>query len=195
MSTAAAGRAYAFCAGKRDLDSGIARACADYDVAMTPHDFVGCWALHLPEEYREIFIAALGQLLTLEQAAALHRHGPVSEGMPGNGRGDLALRSSDELFVGGEGPNAASPSDLQRPGAGSLHALLCNPRGGGGQELSLAPRPPARPHHRFRLRWRASGGHCDLRRYRRASGRMSLRRSRKASQGSFGATRRISAGP
>src|SRR5207244_7563018 len=83
----------------------------------------GCWALHLPEEYREIFIAALGQLLTLEQAAALHRHGPVSEGMPGNGRGDLALRSSDELFVGEKGRTRLRP--LTYRGRGPAPCTRC----------------------------------------------------------------------
>src|SRR5712691_4362938 len=96
---------------------------------MTPHDFIGRWALYLPEEYREVFIAELGQLLTLEQArerprlctdAALYQN--------------ACEETAEEIWR--YGTNAASPSDLQRPGAGSLYALLCNPRGGGGQELS-----------------------------------------------------------
>ena len=40
---------------------------------MTPHDFVGCWALHLPEEYREAFIAEREQFLALEQARERRR--------------------------------------------------------------------------------------------------------------------------
>jgi len=40
---------------------------------MTPHDFVGHWAFHLPEKYREVFIAELVKLLTLEQARERRR--------------------------------------------------------------------------------------------------------------------------
>src|SRR5438093_9684632 len=58
-------------------------------------------------------------------AAAPHRHGPVSEGLRGDGRGDMALRSSDELFLRGEGSDAASPSDLQRPARGPTPCTRC----------------------------------------------------------------------
>jgi len=40
---------------------------------MTPHDFIGRWALHLPKEYREAFIAELAQFLTREQARERRR--------------------------------------------------------------------------------------------------------------------------
>jgi len=40
---------------------------------MTPHDFIGRWALHLPEECREAFIAEIAQFLTLEQARERRR--------------------------------------------------------------------------------------------------------------------------
>ena len=40
---------------------------------MTPHDFIGRWALHLPEKYREAFIAEIAQFLTREQARERRR--------------------------------------------------------------------------------------------------------------------------
>ena len=51
----------------------MGQARADYDVAMTRHDFIGRWALHLPKEYREAFIAELAQFLTREQARERRR--------------------------------------------------------------------------------------------------------------------------
>ena len=40
---------------------------------MTRHDFIGRWAFNLREEYREVFIAELAKLLTLEQARERRR--------------------------------------------------------------------------------------------------------------------------
>ena len=40
---------------------------------MTGHEFIGRWVFYLPEEYREVFIADLAQLLTLEQARERRR--------------------------------------------------------------------------------------------------------------------------
>ena len=40
---------------------------------MTRHEFIGRWVFYLPEEYREVFIAELAQLLTLEQARERRR--------------------------------------------------------------------------------------------------------------------------
>jgi len=80
---------------------------------MTPHDFVGRWALHLPEEYREAFIAELGQLLTLEQARERRRL-CTDAAMYQN----ACEETAEEIwrYVA----NAASPSDLQRPPRGPL---------------------------------------------------------------------------
>lgn len=40
---------------------------------MTRHDFIGRWAFHLSEEYREVFLTELALLLTLEQAMERRR--------------------------------------------------------------------------------------------------------------------------
>ncbi|MBI2159754.1 MAG: hypothetical protein HYU25_05100 [Candidatus Rokubacteria bacterium] len=40
---------------------------------MMRYVFIGRWAFHLPEEYREVFMTELAQLLTFEQARERRR--------------------------------------------------------------------------------------------------------------------------